>query len=87
MERKDGPLGSSLDLLHFELRTEKPTIKATNDTQQMGGMDTYSERYIKMKVFCIKDNSLDPDAQDNRTTTEPSKNKKTVEDLKNEDDF
>lgn len=52
--------------LTFELRTEKPEIKATNATQQMGGMDTYSERYIKMKVFQIKDNNLDFDSQDNR---------------------
>src|ERR1039458_4417922 len=54
------------DAIEFELRTEKPDIKATNATQQMGGMDTYSERYIKMKVFQIKDNDLDFDAQDNR---------------------
>ena len=52
--------------IHFELRTERPEIKATNLTQQMGGMDTYSERYIKMKVFQIKDNNLDFDSQDNR---------------------
>ena len=71
--------------LFFMLRTEKPAIKATNDTQQMGGMDTYSERYIKMKVFCIKDNSLDFDAQDNRTST--PQNKKTVADLSEDDDL
>ena len=52
--------------LRFELRTEMPEIKATNAAQQMGGMDTYSERYIKMKVFQIKDNNLDFDAHDNR---------------------
>jgi hypothetical protein len=83
-ERKDGPLGSSLDLLHFELRTDKPEIKATNVTQQMGGMDTYSERYIKMKVFCIKDNGLDFDSQDNRQNSTDGKadsKKKTVADI------
>jgi hypothetical protein len=32
----------------------------------MGGMDTYSDRYLKMKVFQIKDNNLDFDAHDNR---------------------
>lgn len=73
------------ETLDFTLRTEKPAIKATNDTQQMGGMDTYSERYIKMKVFCIKDNSLDFDAQDNRTATPPKK--KTVADLDEDDDL
>lgn len=69
--------------LSFELRTEKPSIKATNDTQQMGGMDTYSERYIKMKVFQIKDNNLDFDSQDNRPKGEPKKVAKVVD----EDDF
>ena len=73
------------ETLDFTLRTEKPAIKATNDTQQMGGMDTYSERYIKMKVFCIKDNSLDFDAQDNRVATTPKK--KTVADLDEDDDL
>ena len=70
------------DKLDFELRTEKPSIKATNDTQQMGGMDTYSERYIKMKVFQIKDNNLDFDSQDN-TKGESKKVEKVVD----EDDF
>jgi hypothetical protein len=50
----------------FELRTTAPEIKATNAAQQMGGMDTYSERYLKMKVFQIKDNNLDFDAHNNR---------------------
>ena len=47
--------------LVFELATERGDMKATNATQQMGGTDTYSERYIKMKVFQIKDNNIDPD--------------------------
>lgn len=50
--------------LVFELRTEKGELKATNATQQMGGTDTYSERYLKMKVFQIKDNNLDFDSKD-----------------------
>lgn len=45
----------------FELATEKGSLKNTNETQNMGSTDTYSERYIKMKVFQIKDNNLDPD--------------------------
>jgi len=49
----------------FQLRTKHGSLKATNETQQMGGTDTYSERYIKMKVFQIKDNNLDFDSQDN----------------------
>ena len=59
--------------LVFQLRTTQGEMKATNATQQMGGTDTYSERYIKMKVFQIKDNNLDFDSQDNtkinKTTT------------------
>lgn len=51
--------------LVFELATVQGELKATNATQQMGGTDTYSERYIKMKVFQIKDNNLDFDAHDN----------------------
>ncbi len=67
--------------LVFELATEKGEIKATNSAQQMGGTDTYSERYIKMKVFQIKDNNLDFDSQDNRA--EKPKVGKTIK----EDDF
>jgi len=56
----------SQEKLSFEMRTKHGSITATNETQQMGGTDTYSERYIKMKVFQIKDNNLDLDSQDNR---------------------
>jgi len=56
----------SEEKLSFEMRTKHGSITATNETQQMGGTDTYSERYIKMKVFQIKDNNLDFDSQDNR---------------------
>lgn len=52
------------DKLTFSLATIQGEMKATNATQQMGGTDTYSERYIKMKVFQIKDNNLDPDSKD-----------------------
>lgn len=53
------------DCIVFKLATLQGEMKATNATQQMGGTDTYSERYIKMKVFQIKDNNLDPDSKDN----------------------
>ena len=56
----------SEEKLSFEMRTKHGSITATNETQQMGGTDTYSERYIKMKVFQIKDNNLDFDSQDGR---------------------
>lgn len=54
------------DSVVFQLATVQGEMKATNATQQMGGTDTYSERYIKMKVFQIKDNNLDPDSKDHR---------------------
>lgn len=59
----------SEETLHFEMRTKHGSITATNETQQMGGTDTYSERYIKMKVFQIKDNNLDFDSKDNKSLT------------------
>lgn len=59
--------------LFFELATEKGELKATNTTQQMGGTDTYSERYLKMKVFQIKDNNLDFDAHDNAKSQKSAK--------------
>src|SRR5580698_6575253 len=68
------PPYEKLDSIKFELRTEMPAITATNAAQQMGGMDTYSERYLKQKVFQIKDNGLDFDAQDNRKAAAPKPN-------------
>lgn len=67
-------LEDTKETLTFELATEKGEMKATNEAQRMGGTDTYSERYIKMKVFQIKDNNLDFDSQDNRpkTTSKPT---------------
>ena len=53
------------ETITFKLATVLGSLKATNETQQMGGTDTYSERYIKMKVFQIKDNNLDFDSKDN----------------------
>jgi len=61
-------LDDTKEQLEFELRTKHGELKATNATQQMGGTDTYSERYIKMKVFQIKDNNLDFDSQDMRAS-------------------
>jgi len=56
--------------LTFEMRTKHGSITATNETQQMGGTDTYSERYIKMKVFQIKDNNLDFDSSSGKPKEE-----------------
>lgn len=51
--------------LTTEMRTAKPEIKATNETQQMGGMNTYAKRYALMSLFDIEDNTIDFDSQDN----------------------
>lgn len=47
------------------MRTEKPSIKATNETQQCGGMQTYTKRYALMSLFDIEDNAMDFDSQNN----------------------
>lgn len=59
-----------------ETRTAKPMITATNETQQMGGMNTYAKRYSLMSLFDIEDNTIDFDAQDNtKTKAEPADDK------------
>jgi hypothetical protein len=77
----------SEEKLSFEMRTKHGSITATNETQQMGGTDTYSERYIKMKVFQIKDNNLDLDSQDNRPqqTAKPTYQPKANQQFKDDD--
>lgn len=52
-----------------EMRTAKPLITATNETQQMGGMNTYAKRYALMSLFDIEDNTIDFDSQDNTKTS------------------
>ena len=52
--------------LEFSLVTDVPIIKATNEAQKLGGMATYTERYLKMSAFGIMDNNLDFDNGDNR---------------------
>lgn len=54
------------------MRTAKPSITATNETQQMGGMQTYTKRYCLMSLFDIEDNTIDFDSHDNtKTITQP----------------
>lgn len=69
--------------LLFHYRTKHGTLTASNEAQEMGGTDTYSDRYIKMKVFDIKDNALDLDSKDQRKPNEKpmtAKQKKQIED-------
>lgn len=78
----------SKEKLTFQLRTEKGELKATNATQQLGGTDTYSERYIKMKVFQIKDNNLDFDSKDHTIASKtPQKSKIGVSEAILDDDI
>jgi len=58
------------------MRTEKPSIKATNETQQMGGMNTYTKRYALMSLFDIEDNSIDFDS-DTSAKSRPSQSATT----------
>lgn len=51
--------------IELSLATDMPEIKATNITQKLGGMATYTERYLKMSAFEIVDNNLDFDEHDN----------------------
>lgn len=60
---KDVETGEEISLMQA---TEIPEIKATNAAQQVGGAVTYTLRYMLMTAFDIADNSLDPDAHDNR---------------------
>ncbi len=46
-----------------------PELKATNSMQQIGGSMTFANRYAKMIVFGITDNSLDPDTTENTKKT------------------
>ncbi len=58
----------SEEQLITEMRTSRPNITATNETQQMGGMNTYTKRYALMSLFDIEDNTIDFDSQDNTKT-------------------
>lgn len=69
------------DWIITEMRTEMPSITATNMTQQMGGCETYTKRYMLMSAFDITDNNLDFDSQDNR----PKQQEATKEPVKTPD--
>ena len=60
--------------IEFIMATGIPEIKATNITQQLGGAVTYTERYLLMTAFDIKDNNLDMDNNDNRGKSEHKNN-------------
>lgn len=55
----------------FQIATEIPEIKASNIAQQLGGAVTYSERYLLMIAYDIKDNNLDFDNHKPKEETKP----------------
>jgi len=69
------------NVIVFEQRTDIPTITATNIAQQIGGSVTYTNRYMLMTAFDIKDNNLDFDTPQKKkiTTTTKTETKKDDE--------
>ena len=57
----------------YTLAMEIPSITATNISQQIGGAMTYSERYLLMNIYGIKDNNLDFDSHEKKETKEAPK--------------
>jgi len=64
----------SEETVEFKIATEIPEIKATNVAQQLGGAVTYSERYLKMIAYEIKDNNLDFDTPKEQTEQKAEQN-------------
>src|SRR6056297_654125 len=62
------------ETIDFKIATEIPEIKATNAAQQLGGAVTYSERYLKMIAYEIKDNNLDFDSKEPAKQSEKKQN-------------
>lgn len=65
--------------LTFTMITAMPDIKATNITQKLGGLVTYTQRYLETIAFGITDNNLDLDNQDNSKEKEVKKPTLTTE--------
>ena len=63
----------------FTMASDIPVLKATNITQQLGGAMTYTERYLKMSVFGIKDNTLDFDTPQKQAKSNNQTSKKDKE--------
>jgi len=70
--------------LEYKMLSATPNIKATNELQQLGGAMTYTERYICMSAFGIKDNTIDPDSQNNKPKSNEPKDKK-LKDISEDD--
>ena len=74
----------------FTMASDIPVLKASNVTQQLGGAMTYTERYLKMTVFGIKDNTLDfdtPQKLKKSNISQDSKEKEEITEWLQEDQF
>ena len=69
----------SWESMDFEMASEIPDIKATVWTQQLGWCVTYTERYLLMSVYGIKDNSLDLDSDEMAKARQAKKTEKKAE--------
>lgn len=65
------------DHIQFSMATEIPSITATNVAQQLGGAVTYSERYLLMSTYDIKDNNLDFDNSSKKESKPKEKQNQT----------
>lgn len=74
---------STGEKMEWEMATAIPEIKATNAAQQLGGCMTYTERYLKMTVFGIVDNTLDPDTTENTEKTAKAKSSTATKSVSN----
>ena len=69
----------SWESMDFEMASEIPDIKATVWTQQLWGCVTYTERYLLMSIYWIKDNSLDLDSDEQAKARQVKKTEKKSE--------
>ena len=72
-------LSAPNEFIYFDMASDIPEIKATNAAQQLGGAVTYTERYLLMIAFDIKDNNLDPDTSQNTQKRETKTTTTTAE--------
>ena len=73
----------SWESMDFEMASEIPDIKATVWTQQLGWCVTYTERYLLMSIYWIKDNSLDLDSDEQAKARQVKKIEKKSEKKEN----
>lgn len=58
----------------YYMASDIPSIKATNISQQLGGAQTYTKRYMLQNIYEITDNNLDFDTSSNTAVSAQKKN-------------